>query len=495
MKAVVNSSHVFTGRHCCPGQWPTPLPPIFPCRPVLLSWKCARFSKIGLPTTSGKKTVLPPVSSGTLVASMRHVGTSLMLKDHIGAMPADVDSGHEVSCSHRTQANVTTGTQCALRLSISAQAQTGREFPDALDLLQGEARNMREPRPSLIKVDIEVPPTLTAPKKRAAVHCSEVNETEMKKRARDALHENIMEDFCTPSADTPVTADTNAHADAFATMRAENEELRRKLAAAEERVGRLTDALLGQIEAARTNANMQTCQCKQPAGEVIAEFIVPSLDGAPGLPGEMVGELAAIDPACDEPGTESRMPESTSAEQEGPVAVVDSASTCESKQPEVQAPEADVVPAAECEAGLVDPKTCQANAPVGSSFKVVEGKVQIGAATWMSQDKFAYIMRSTSDAKCVLQLSKHLWLEDEAAERSLTGQAPRAIKGASGKTAATPEKVGIVENFLAKYIEQHPQPGGPLAEHRLKKVRKHLRTFFTEASRKGKRRRTQKIKP
>ncbi|KAH9379231.1 hypothetical protein HPB48_006335 [Haemaphysalis longicornis] len=117
------------------------------------------------------------------------------------------------------------------------------------------------------------------------------------------------------------------------------------------------------------------------------------------------------------------------------------------------------------------------------------------AATYMNVDKFAFIMRSTSDARCVLDVSRHLWLEEEAAQRSLTGQAPRTILGASGKCVATPEKVDIVKNFLAKYIAEHPRPGGPPAEHRLGQVRKHLRSFFTESSRRGKRGTQKKIKP
>ncbi|XP_077548082.1 uncharacterized protein LOC144160797 [Haemaphysalis longicornis] len=124
-------------------------------------------------------------------------------------------------------------------------------------------------------------------------------------------------------------------------------------------------------------------------------------------------------------------------------------------------------------------------APLQSSFKVADGKVEIGPATYMNVDKFAFIMRSTSDARCVLDVSWHLWLEEEAAQRSLTGQAPRTILGASGKCVATPEKVDIVKNFLAKYIAEHPRPGGPPAEHRLGQVRKQLRSFFTESSRRG----------
>ncbi|KAH9384439.1 hypothetical protein HPB48_026446 [Haemaphysalis longicornis] len=64
----------------------------------------------------------------------------------------------------------------------------------------------------------------------------------------------------------------------------------------------------------------------------------------------------------------------------------------------------------------------------------------------MTVDKFGYIMRSTTDARCVLDVSRHLWLEEATAQRSLTGRAPRTISGASGKCVATPEKVDIVKS-------------------------------------------------
>lgn len=46
---------------------------------------------------------------------------------------------------------------------------------------------------------------------------------------------------------------------------------------------------------------------------------------------------------------------------------------------------------------------------------------------------------------------------------------------------------------LAKYVEAHPEaPPGARAEHRLAAVRKHLRSYFTEAGHCGKRPKTEK---
>ncbi|XP_049529015.1 uncharacterized protein LOC125947776 [Dermacentor silvarum] len=124
----------------------------------------------------------------------------------------------------------------------------------------------------------------------------------------------------------------------------------------------------------------------------------------------------------------------------------------------------------------------------GGMLSTVDGQVQIGAGIVMPLNKWHYIMKSTSDAKCTLDVARHLWSATQAGERSLTGQACRTISDASGKLPATPAKVAAVKNCLEKYISEHPMgPPAPPPEHRLASVRKHLRSFFTEAGRQGKR--------
>ncbi|XP_037580401.1 uncharacterized protein LOC119463647 [Dermacentor silvarum] len=108
-------------------------------------------------------------------------------------------------------------------------------------------------------------------------------------------------------------------------------------------------------------------------------------------------------------------------------------------------------------------------------------KVQIGVGFVMPLNKWHYILKCTSEAKCALGLAQHLWTPTQAGERSQTGQACRTISGASGKLLARPEKVAAVKNCLEKYIWEHPMgPPAPPSEHRLASVRKHLWSF-TEA--------------
>ncbi|XP_070378107.1 uncharacterized protein [Dermacentor albipictus] len=121
-------------------------------------------------------------------------------------------------------------------------------------------------------------------------------------------------------------------------------------------------------------------------------------------------------------------------------------------------------------------------------FCVVNGQVLVGESLHMPENKWQYIMKSRGDAKCVLDVARHLWTQAEAGERSLTGQACRTMSESSGKLAATPAKVDAVKNCLEKYVALHPSgPAAPPAEHRVAAVRKHLRSFFTEAARQGKR--------
>ncbi|XP_049529221.1 uncharacterized protein LOC125947829 [Dermacentor silvarum] len=79
----------------------------------------------------------------------------------------------------------------------------------------------------------------------------------------------------------------------------------------------------------------------------------------------------------------------------------------------------------------------------------------------MPLNKWHYIIKCTSEAKCALGLAQHLWTPTQAGERSPTGPASRTISDASGKRLATPEKVAAVKNCLEKYIGEHPM--GPPA--------------------------------
>ncbi|XP_077553207.1 BEN domain-containing protein 5-like [Haemaphysalis longicornis] len=104
----------------------------------------------------------------------------------------------------------------------------------------------------------------------------------------------------------------------------------------------------------------------------------------------------------------------------------------------------------------------------------------------MPEPKWHWILRGTTDGKFTLDLARHLWSQEEAAERSLTGQACRSMTGAAQKVTASPVKVEVVKNCLAKYVELHPLPEPP-ADVRVKNARKYLRNFFTEAGHQGKR--------
>ncbi|KAL3182705.1 hypothetical protein MRX96_034613 [Rhipicephalus microplus] len=66
-------------------------------------------------------------------------------------------------------------------------------------------------------------------------------------------------------------------------------------------------------------------------------------------------------------------------------------------------------------------------------------------------------------------------------------------KDSSVKVPAATEKVQVVLNCLAKYVEAHllPPTGAP-AEIRLAAGRKHLRCYFTEAGRCSKRAKAEK---
>ncbi|XP_077516565.1 uncharacterized protein LOC144126513 [Amblyomma americanum] len=119
-------------------------------------------------------------------------------------------------------------------------------------------------------------------------------------------------------------------------------------------------------------------------------------------------------------------------------------------------------------------------------FEAVDGQVLIGPQLWMPAAKWIYVMKNTSVAKCCLEVARHLWTLSEAAERSLTGQQCRSIATAARKLPATPEKVEVMKNCLAYFVDRHHVPELP-KDHRVAAVRKHLRSFFTEAARQGKR--------
>lgn len=64
----------------------------------------------------------------------------------------------------------------------------------------------------------------------------------------------------------------------------------------------------------------------------------------------------------------------------------------------------------------------------------------------MPLNKWHYIFKSASDGKCPLEVAWHLWTPVQAGESSLTGQACRTMRRASGKLPATPEKVAALKS-------------------------------------------------
>lgn len=72
-------------------------------------------------------------------------------------------------------------------------------------------------------------------------------------------------------------------------------------------------------------------------------------------------------------------------------------------------------------------------------------QVQVGPSSWLSGAQFEHVMDSSSDGRCVQKVSKYLWPGGEAAQRSLTGEPPRTIRGRQGKVAASPDKITIVK--------------------------------------------------
>uniref|UniRef100_A0A023FXE4 BEN domain-containing protein n=1 Tax=Amblyomma parvum TaxID=251391 RepID=A0A023FXE4_AMBPA len=104
----------------------------------------------------------------------------------------------------------------------------------------------------------------------------------------------------------------------------------------------------------------------------------------------------------------------------------------------------------------------------------------------MPTEIWAYIMKNTSDARCCFELTRHLWTPSEPAERSFTGQQCRSVASAGRNLPATPEKVEVVKNCLAKFVDEYSALEA-LRDCRVDAVRKHVRSVFTEAGRQGKR--------
>ncbi|XP_077504924.1 uncharacterized protein LOC144114819 isoform X1 [Amblyomma americanum] len=65
-------------------------------------------------------------------------------------------------------------------------------------------------------------------------------------------------------------------------------------------------------------------------------------------------------------------------------------------------------------------------------------------------DKWAWMMRNTSDSKCCLEIASHLRSAEEAATCSLTGQSCSTMVGASSKVPVTPEKVKALTDYFSK---------------------------------------------
>lgn len=59
--------------------------------------------------------------------------------------------------------------------------------------------------------------------------------------------------------------------------------------------------------------------------------------------------------------------------------------------------------------------------------------------------KWQFVMKAASDAKCTLNVAKHLWPGAEASQRRPTGQACRTLENSMVKAPATSEKVDVVK--------------------------------------------------
>ncbi|KAK8763141.1 hypothetical protein V5799_034251 [Amblyomma americanum] len=120
-------------------------------------------------------------------------------------------------------------------------------------------------------------------------------------------------------------------------------------------------------------------------------------------------------------------------------------------------------------------------------------KVQVLPGLIITEAKWNFLLQNRSDAKFTLEMARVVWSREEAAARSLTGEACRSMAGSLRKMPATPEKVEAVANCLQKYVELHPAAEPPV-HSRVGAARKYLRSFFTEAGRQGKRGKAVKTK-
>ncbi|XP_070383246.1 BEN domain-containing protein 5-like isoform X2 [Dermacentor albipictus] len=315
---------------------------------------------------------------------------------------------------------------------------------DTLDGLNTKLKKMRESFPRLIKVQGELP--------ASRKHRKEPTPREVKKQrvaATEALHERILEQHKASEPPEDV-AELKSTIEKQAT---ELRKLKQKLKEADEVNKKLTLALLDKFEIARKSRDGE--QPSVTMGHQASEVPDPVVCTAAPL-NEGVLESTTMDEGDSSSSTTARMGLASEATASGSAVSPAAAHT--------GPPEADEL------------------------FCVVNGQVLVGENLHMPENKWQYIMKSRGDAKCVLDVARHLWTPAEAGERSLTGQACRTMSESSGKLAATPAKVDAVKNCLEKYVALHPSgPAAPPAEHRVAAVRKHLRSFFTEAARQGKR--------
>ncbi|XP_077521354.1 uncharacterized protein LOC144132655 isoform X2 [Amblyomma americanum] len=304
---------------------------------------------------------------------------------------------------------------------------------DDLELMHSKLKSFRDPFLRVIDVDLQCSKEPVGKRRKMP---SSKGKKKYRAEAVDLVNEAIIEQCGTELENEEVRQKTAELQDALHRKEKELKRLRKELREANELNQRLTSALLDKIEVARATT--------QPEGTVIAEVVMAScLDADSGLPKEML---------CDAPSSAGDSHGNETADQ----------------------------PLEEGHKEMIEK-------PV-ALFEAVDGQAQvlIGPQLWMPAAKWIYVMKNTSYAKCCLEVARHLWTLSEAAERSLTGQQCRSIATAARKLPATPEKVEVMKNRLAYFVDQHPVPELP-KDHRVAAVRKHLRSFFTEAARQGKR--------
>ncbi|XP_077507174.1 uncharacterized protein LOC144116310 isoform X2 [Amblyomma americanum] len=294
--------------------------------------------------------------------------------------------------------------------------------PDDLELMHSKLKSFRDSFPRVIDVDLQCSKEPVGKRREMP---SSKGKKKYRTEAVDLVNEAIIEQCGTELENEEVRQKTAELQDALHRKEKELKRLRKELREANELNQRLTSALLDKIEVARATT--------QPEGTVIAEVVMASsLDADSGLPKEML---------CDAPSSAGDSHGNETAD----------------------------LPLEEGHKEMIEK-------PV-ALFEAVDGQVLIGPQLWMPAAKWIYVMKNTSDAKCCLEVARHLWTLSEASERSLTGQQCRSIATAARKLPATPEKVEVMKNCLAYFVDQHPVPELP-KDHRVAAVRKHLRSFL-----------------